>query len=129
MAATAATRGTKAVSAVESPSGLTRQLQAADLVMHNKVKPQSRDNYLGKIKYMIEYFEREFPSPSLVEISHDGKKSLILPLPFRAIKGLFGKIQVDTTLPRDAKKRTRESLGRREERKRIQQRGYLSEDE
>lgn len=85
--------------------------RATEITAQNLVVAKSRINYNSKVKYCIKFMEDEYPD-SVVE-DDAGEKSLKIPLPFEAIQALFGRLETDTSLPRDAKKRKKATMEKR----------------
>jgi hypothetical protein len=83
-------------------------LLVAELTAKSRVIDASREGYNSKIKYCINFVQQNFPE----EIDPGPPLSLKLPLSFKAIKALFGKIIIDTDLPRDSGKRKRDEENR-----------------
>ena len=92
-------------------------LEVARISERNKIKGVSRKGYNGKIKYCINFMEKNYPD--FVELDEGRIKQFRLPLSFESIKALFSKLTIDTDLPRSSKKRKKEEAERIEELGRI----------
>jgi len=70
---------------------------AADRICEFKTSPGTKSCYNSKLGYIITFFTSNDEFRHLVD--EDGK--LVLPLPFLAVKALFGQISTDPELPQN----------------------------
>ena len=73
---------------------------AADRICEFKTSPGTKSCYNSKLGYIITFFTSNDEFRHLVD--EDGK--LVLPLPFLAVKALFGQISTDPELPKKTKR-------------------------
>lgn len=84
---------------------------AAEGISSLRLVKGSKDGYKSKIKYAISYFKSKEDYKQFV----DSENNLIIPLPFDAFKDLFGRLAVDTSLPKvygGRKKTTSQTVAR-----------------
>ena len=89
--------------------------QVSDLQKSYRLKPESVAGYNSKQKYILKFMQAKFPAMVVQVINVDGQPELKIPLSAASIKFVFAKLQVDTDLPRGAKKKRRELEERRNE--------------
>ena len=85
-------------------AGLPDAELAAILIEGNKTQSSTKKGYGSKLKYITNYFKSLPNSDELV----DGEDELKIPLPFAAVRSLFGRLATDTKLPKQSREeRTR----------------------